>query len=292
MSEKRDSAAGAATRCHFPNTGSGRPKGRVGRSSARRPTPSRCACNLSSGRTVSVVAWPVTFGYRHTTPWSPTGSRCGTTKSPATHPLLAAARELERRDGELAARIHELTQLEAEIAELRTDVERVTRFRAELPSLRERAEDEVRRAWKDVAVRHTERCTRETAVATAKDGKAAERELATAESAYADAKSRLERVREEKERIERRAVAAAADAACALERARELSKRAGGEVGDGVEQWAARARAAVFAERTHAEGERQRVQIEASELASAVTGEPLVGDVPRVRAAVEAAFRR
>jgi chromosome segregation ATPase len=210
---------------------------------------------------------------------------------PDEHPLLAVASELERRDAELAAQIDDLTQLEAEIAELRAVAERVAQFRAELPSLHERAEDEVRRALREIAVRHTAVCAAKTAVATAKDRTAEERALATAETAYGDAKSRLERVREEKEKIDRRAVAAETEATQALELARKLASRVGGEVADDIEQWAARARAAVFAERTHAEAERQRIQQEASELAAAVTGEAIVGDVPRVRRAVEAGLR-
>ena len=95
----------------------------------------------------------------------------------------------------------------------------------------------------------------------------------------------------EADRLEQEAAAAEAETAALVERARELSERVGVPFGDDVEQWAARARAAVFAQRTHAEGERQRIQTEASELASAVTGEPLVGDVSRVRRAVEAALR-
>ena len=184
--------------------------------------------------------------------------------STPVHPLLAAVRELEQRDGELAARIEELTQLEAEIAELRAEAERVVRARDELPARRDRATQELREAQLEVARRHT---------------------------ALEDAKARAARVRSERERLEQEAAAAEAAAARLLECARVTAERTGGVVADDVEQWAARARAAVFAERTHAEGERQRVQAEATELGASVTGDAFVGDVPRVRSAVEAALR-
>ena len=214
----------------------------------------------------------------------------GQVKTPV-HPLLAAVRELERRDAELATQIEEQTQLEAEIAELRAEAERVSRVRAELPARRERAAQELREAQLDVGRRHTSLCTAEAQVRNATDTVAAERAAATAQTALEDAKARAARVRAEKERVEQDAADAETRAARVAERARAIAERTGGEVGDDVEHWAARARAAVFAERTHAEGERQRVQTEASELAASVTGEALVGDVPRARSAVEAGLQ-
>jgi len=211
--------------------------------------------------------------------------------SAPAHPLLAALRELERRDAELAARIEEVTQLEAEIAELRADAERFANVRTELPTRRERATQELREAQLEVARRHTESCAAEAQVRDATDVEAAERTAATAQTALDDAKARVAHVSGERERIGQDAAEAEAQAMRIVERARSIAERTGGDVGDEVEQWAARARAAVFAERTHAEGERQRVQEEATELAASVTGEALVGDVPRARSAVEAALR-
>ena len=184
----------------------------------------------------------------------------------------------------------ELTRLEAEIARLRADLERVSRIRAELPALRRRAEDEVRAAAKEVHFgtpssapwRHASRTRRIARQPSA---------LETARIACRHAKARLERVRAERAQVERDAALAEAEAERLPERAQELSKRVEIELGEDVEQWAARARAAVFAGRTHAEGERLRIQEEASELAAGVTGEPIVG-VSRARRAVEAAVGR
>ena len=206
------------------------------------------------------------------------------------HPLVAAARELERRDSELAGRVDELTRLEAEIAELRAGLERVELRRLELPVERERLGQELREAQLEVARRHTAVCGAQSRVGTPDDREAAGRALATAETALSDAKARVARLGAEKERVEREAETIEAESARLVERAQELEARVGVDAGDDLEQWAARARATVFAERTHEEGDRQRVQQEAAELAAAVTGSAIVGDVPRVRQAVEAAL--
>jgi hypothetical protein len=59
---------------------------------------------------------------------------------------------------------------------------------------------------------------------------------------------------------------------------------------DGIEQWGARARTALFAKRTHAEGERAQVLHEVAEIGSSALGEPMFsGSVSAVRSRVEAA---
>ena len=206
------------------------------------------------------------------------------------HPLVAAIRELEQRDAELAARIDELTHLEAEIASLRAEAERVQAFAAALPSLRERAASDVREAQAELARRIGIVCGAEVQLGSADDRAAAERTLATAETARADAEARLARVKAEAERIEHETAAVDQNAASLADRAGTLARRVDGDLADGIEQWAARARAAVFAQRTHAEGERLQLQTEASELASSVTGEPVVGDVALARRASERAL--
>lgn len=208
------------------------------------------------------------------------------------HPLLAALRDLERRDAELRGRIEELTQLEADIAELRTFDARVSRFRRELPAARESAAADVRAAETELQARENVLRSSEAELAGASDPDAAARARATAATVHADAEKRLRRVRGDAERLDREAASTEAEAERVAERARSLARGIGVELRGELEPWAARARAKVFAERTHAEGERQRIQTEASELAAAVTGEPLVGDVRRIREAVEAAARR
>jgi chromosome segregation ATPase len=204
------------------------------------------------------------------------------------HPLVAAARELERRDAELAARIDELTQLESELAGLRRDMEHADSRRLELPVVRDRLVDELREATLEVARRQAAVREAEVAVARGEDRESAERTVATAETALADAEARVTRLGAEKASVEREAEAIDTESAQLAARAQELGAGIRVEVGDDFEHWAARARAALFAERTHAEGERRRLQEEAAELAAAVTGGAIVGDVPRVRQAVEA----
>jgi hypothetical protein len=104
------------------------------------------------------------------------------------------------------------------------------------------------------------------------------------------------RAREALAALEREAEANEAGAARLEKQSRELGGRLGELPEPGLERlepWGARARASVFAQRTHAEAERQRVIEEATELGSAATGESLAGSgVGAVRARVEAAWSR
>jgi DNA repair exonuclease SbcCD ATPase subunit len=211
--------------------------------------------------------------------------------------LLDAIRELEARDTVLAAQIDELVTLEREIAELRERAEDVQRFLREMPERRARVEAELSDA--EAAVAHRLDAVRaaeeEPARAKSDDARAAaERALATARESLATAEAHVARVREDIDGLTRTSNAMEAEA-------RELQARAlavGGRVGEepdaglaGIEPWGAAARAKVFAQRTHAEAERDRGIDEATELGSAVTGESLAGaGVGAVRARVEAAL--
>jgi DNA repair exonuclease SbcCD ATPase subunit len=208
------------------------------------------------------------------------------------HPLVETARELERRDAELAAQIAGLVELEQAIAALRVDAERFARFREELPGLRERASTDLRAAEEEVARRETTLADARAALARAKDEHhvEAERVVVTAATALLDAESRAARAVAEIRRLEQEADAAERRTVEIEQQARELASRAGVAFEGDVERWGGEARAAVFGRRTHAESERQRLQEEASELGSSVTGEPLVGDVALVRRRVESAL--
>jgi chromosome segregation protein len=213
--------------------------------------------------------------------------------------LLDAIRELEARDTVLAAEIDELVELEREIADLRERAAAVQRFHAEFPERRARAEAELAEA--EAAVAHrleaVHAAEEEPARAKSDDARAAaERALATARESLATAEAHVARVREDLDGLTRAADAMEAEGRELQDRALAVGARVGEEPEPGlggIEPWGAAARAAVFAQRTHAEAERERGIDEATELGSAVTGESLAGaGVRAVRARVEAALNR
>ena len=213
--------------------------------------------------------------------------------------LLDAIRELETRDAVLAAEIDELVQLEREIAHLRDRAAAVRRFVAESPARRPRAETELADAEAALSRRADAVRTAEDALARTKNDDArvaAERAVATAHESLETAEAHVARARAELDALARETAATEQEAAALAERARALGRRVGIDPdagADTIEPWGAAARAAVFAQRTHAETERQRLIAEAAELGSAVTGESLAGaGVGAVRARVEAALSR
>jgi DNA repair exonuclease SbcCD ATPase subunit len=213
--------------------------------------------------------------------------------------LLDAIRELEARDAVLAAEIDELVALERDIADLRERAADVQRFLGELPERRARAEAELADAEASVAHRLEAARAAEEEPERAKNDDAraaAERALATARESLATAEAHVARVREDLDGLARSADAMEAEGRELEDRALALGARLGEEPEPGltgIEPWGAAARAAVFAQRTHAEAERERGIDEATELGSAVTGESLAGaGVGAVRARVEAALNR
>jgi len=212
--------------------------------------------------------------------------------------LLAEVRDLERRDADLALKIEDLIGLEHDIANLRSAAGAISIFSDGFPEARLRALEEIRRAEEE-AKRRAEAVRTADAELTAAKGDArasAERALATAETSRRTAESRLAHARDELATLEREAAANEADSASIEARARALAERVGDnpEPGlDGVERWGSRARAKVFAERTHAESERQQLITQANELGSAALGEPLLSSsVSEVRRRVEKALNR
>lgn len=213
--------------------------------------------------------------------------------------LLDAIRELEARDTVLAAEIDELVKLEREIAELRERAADVQRFLGEVPQRRARAEAELADAEAAVAHRLESVRAAEEEPSRAKNDDAravAERAVATARESLATAEAHVARVHEDIEGLTRAADAMEAEARELEDRALAVGARVGEEPEPGlagIEPWGAAARAKVFAQRTHAEAERERGIDEAAELGSAVTGESLAGaGVGAVRARVEAALNR
>jgi predicted nucleic acid-binding Zn-ribbon protein len=213
--------------------------------------------------------------------------------------LLDAIRELEARDTVLAAEIDELVKLEREIAELRERAAEVQRFLGELPERRARAEAELADAEAAVTNRLESVRAAEQEPSRAKNDDAravVERAVATARESLATAEAHVARVHDDIDGLTRAAGAMEAEARELEDRARAAGARVGEEPEPGlagIEPWGAAARAKVFAQRTHAEAERDRGIDEAAELGSAVTGESLAGaGVGMVRARIEAAMNR
>jgi chromosome segregation ATPase len=213
--------------------------------------------------------------------------------------LLDAIRELEARDAVLAAETEELVQLEREIADVRERAAAVQRFLDELPQRRARSEAEQSDAEATIARRRDAVHAAEEELARAKNDDArvaAERALATAREFLETAEAHVARVRDDLDMLTREARSVEREASELEQRAHALGERVGEEPEPGlaaIEPWGAAARAAVFAQRTHAEAERERLIDEATELGSAVTGESLAGaSVPAVRARVEATLSR
>jgi chromosome segregation ATPase len=208
-------------------------------------------------------------------------------------PLLATVRELEQRDAALAEQIDNLVALERAVAVVRTGAEAIAAFGKRLPAARAAAAEELEHAETEVARRTEVTRGAQTDLERARDDARAdaERALATAEASLRTAMSRLGRARVEVAALEREAAENEQQAASLADQARVLAERIGERPEEDVERWGARARARVFADRTYAEAERQRLIAEAAELGSVVVGEPLAGsNVSAVRRRVEAAL--
>ncbi|HZG34352.1 MAG TPA: hypothetical protein VEY87_00755 [Gaiellaceae bacterium] len=215
---------------------------------------------------------------------------------------LDFARELERRDRDVADRLVLLGRLGDEVERLVTGAGEVERFFARLPS--ERAHLDVAAADAAAAL---ERARAAVAAAEAelaaarKDDRrgAAERAVAAAGTELGSADERVRRASDRRAALEQEAEQRAAEAgeleraatalAAELEAAPRVSRTEPPAPGvAGVVAWGGRARAAVFVVRSGLEGERERVVREANELAASVLGEPLhTANVAAVRRRLE-----
>lgn len=209
---------------------------------------------------------------------------------------LRLARELEERDGSLAAAIAELAGLEAEADALRGRTAELAVFLERLPEARRQAAAAIAEAGEELERRRGEFGRGEEALAEAEDRRrrdeeevaAARRAVVRTRDAVASAERKLARAAEEAARLEAGAAEAEAEASRLeasahrlAERLRSLPRvaRAGADEPrqglEGVLDWADRARATIFVARSGLETERERVVREANELGASVLGEPL-----------------
>jgi len=212
--------------------------------------------------------------------------------------LLSYARELELRDADVAARIEAAGALLARVDEVRERARRVGHALAELPGEIEHAEEALgaARAREADAVRDLAEAERECerVQGSKRAGEeirlAAERgrrRAAVAVTDAADAVSRSEeRLRQarsdevalqaETEGLAVEARAVAQDVA-ELPRLSETGRAAPGTSLEQIDQWGARAHAAIFVVRGSLDAERDRLVHEANAMATAALGEQVAG---------------
>jgi chromosome segregation ATPase len=203
---------------------------------------------------------------------------------------IALARELERRDAELAAAIAEVDEHQRAVEELRSRTAAVAGLLASLPRERETAASARARAVEELEARRRDVSRAEAELGQAKGARreAAQRALERARDAVDLGEGRLARARADSERLDSEAASAEAEAAALELRARRLSERLSTlprlarqaaerpRPGlDGTTGWAAAARAALWVVRSGLDTERERVVREANELGASVFGEPL-----------------
>lgn len=223
---------------------------------------------------------------------------------------LTLARDLEQRDGAVAARLVVVTSLSEAVAEFRTRVGELQEARAALPTERERLAErrgavdaELRRAEAELEGAEARLSGLERSPRGRQDElERAAKEAATAREALADARTSVDRVAEalaaldDSERRRRREETELAELAAALfgeieaaERVAASATQPPGSGLDALEGWASRSRAALFVARGTLETERERIVLEANLLGTSVLGEPLgASSVALVRRRLEA----
>lgn len=221
---------------------------------------------------------------------------------------VAFARELERRDADLATAIHEVVALEGEAEALGREADELGERLRRLPGEQEAAASVAARAREELDRRRERLELSERELQNARAGgpereDAVRRALERAGEAVALAEERVNRADAEVSRLRTAAGEAQADLRRLEQRARlvagrvgtvpRLSKEGGGEPSpglDGAVEWSSRARAALWIVRTGLETERERVVREANELGASALGEPLAAtSVARVRERLERA---
>lgn len=224
--------------------------------------------------------------------------------------LLALAAELEAVDEVLAEEISGIDELADRVAAARARAVDVSARLATLPGEQaaavaaERAALADEQAAREALVRAEARIESLGRRTSQDERDQAERELTRAREDVHDAGARLERARaqvvelgelDQALRVESDAlvVGAAAIAAGLGERARvaDAGKGSSGATLAELEEWGARARAALFVARGALATERERIVLEANALGSSVLGEPLGGSsVSLVRRRLEEAL--
>jgi chromosome segregation ATPase len=207
---------------------------------------------------------------------------------------LALARELEQRDLDVAARLDSL----ADVLRRADDVgARATRIREELAAIpagiaRAELDEREQRGREAEARREAEAAARELDVVRAsrrssEDARIqAERAARRAATAAADAAAGVERARHRLAALVRDEAALQAQgeglavearevarAVAAVPRVSDSGRRVPGPSLAEIEEWAARAHAALFVVRGSLESERERLVLEANGLAAAVLGD-------------------
>ncbi len=212
--------------------------------------------------------------------------------------LLAHARDLERRDIDVAARLDAIVCLLRRVDRVRAGAGRVRVSLAAIPVEVEHLAD----AERDAEAREAE-ARREVSDAerrlvdvgrsrrAGEDGKArAERAVRRAEVAAIDAAATVVRMRERIEALAAADSALQAEGAGMAVEAREVAtaiaeiprlsdsgRTTPRDALDAIEEWGSRAHAALFVVRGGLENERERIVLEASTLAAAALGEQLAG---------------
>jgi len=218
---------------------------------------------------------------------------------------IALARELERRDRQLAAAAAEVDELQQATEELRGRTHEVARLLATLPREREAAGAAAERREDELEARTRAVAQAESELAGVDDERRepARRELERARDALALVETRLERAREDAERLDRAQASAQAEAKALEEQARRVSRRLSTQPRlarqvaetppsglEEIAEWASSARAALWVVRSGLDNERERVVREANELGASALGEPLAAtSVAGVRARLERA---
>ena len=212
--------------------------------------------------------------------------------------LVAHVRELERRDADVATRIDAVADVQRRVDEIGADARRLSARLEALPAEIEHAglaeqqaleRESVARRGLAAAERHLEQTAgsrRISAEAIARDEQAVRR----AAVAAADAATTSARARARHQEVVEQGAALRAEAdglvAEALEVARRVSEvprlSDSGRVAPGtslleIEEWSARAHAALFVVRGGLESEREQVVHEANALATAALGEQIAG---------------
>jgi hypothetical protein len=208
-------------------------------------------------------------------------------------PLLQIVDELERRDGDAAAALHDVETLQQRVVETRARARDIAAFLEAFPDALAARETEEQAAEESRTAATSAVAEAEDTLARARErGRedarlAAERALQHAQDALREAELRVERAHAQLQQLvrEEQEQRAAADRlfveAQPLAQALAANPRVGTEPPaaglDSVLEWAARARGDLLVAHAGLETERDKVVREATELAASALGEPLPG---------------
>jgi chromosome segregation ATPase len=194
-------------------------------------------------------------------------------------PLLRIVDELERRDEDAAAALHEIEELQREVDETRARGAAIADFLAGFPGAlaareaEERAADESR-AGAAEALADAEAALAEAEQRGREDARlAAERTVQHARDTLRDAEHRVERAHAERERL----VIETEPLAGRLAANPRIATEPPGQGLDGVLEWTSRARGDLLVAHAGLDTERDKVVREATELVASALGEPLPG---------------